>query len=163
GFFLGEELDAIAGPALRDAGVWREAAGELDAAERALMTPSGAESPYASVARLESRMYLESQLLRDIDVMAMAHGLEVRVPFVDHVLLETVWPRLGCLPPLVRGKRLLHETLERPLPADVVGRAKQTFTLPFARWMRGDLAPIVRDGLDRLARLGWIAPDAPAR
>jgi asparagine synthase (glutamine-hydrolysing) len=95
--------------------------------------------------------------------MGMAHALEVRVPFVDHVLLETVWPRLGCSPHLLRGKRLLYDTLERPLPPDVVGRPKQTFTLPFARWMRGELAPIVRDGLDRLARLGWIAPDAPAR
>jgi len=161
GYFLPEELDGIAGPALRDAA--REAGDDVRAAEEMLLSASGPESPHASVARLESRMYLESQLLRDVDVMAMAHSLEVRVPFVDHVLLDTVWPRLGCFPHLLRGKRLLHETLERPLPADVVGRAKQTFTLPFARWMRGELAPVVRDGLDRLAALGWIASDAPAR
>ena len=78
------------------------------------------------------------------------------MPFVDHVLLETVWPRLGSVPHLLRGKRLLHETLERPLPPDIVRRSKQTFTLPFARWMRADLAPIVREGLDWLAALGWI-------
>jgi asparagine synthase (glutamine-hydrolysing) len=163
GFLLGEELEAIAGPALRDAAVWRHAVDELDAAERGLMSASGPESPQASVARLETRIYLESQLLRDIDVMSMAHGLEVRVPFVDHVLLDAVWPRLGCFPHLLRGKRLLFETLERPLPPEITGRPKQTFTLPFARWMRGDLGPIVRDGLDRLAGLGWIVPEAPAR
>src|SRR5262249_58754564 len=106
----------IAGPALRDGGVWRDAREEVDAAERMLLAPSGPESPHASVARLESRLYLQSQLLRDIDVMAMAHGLEVRVPFVDHVLLPTVLPRLGIHPRLLRGKRLLHESLERPLP-----------------------------------------------
>jgi asparagine synthase (glutamine-hydrolysing) len=63
----------------------------------------------------------------------------------------------------MHGKRLLHETLAIPLPPDIVSRPKQTFTLPFARWMRGDLGPVVRDGLERLARLGWIAADAPGR
>jgi len=82
---------------------------------------------------------------------------------VHHVLLAAVWPHLGSYPHLVRGKRLLYETLERPLPAAIVGRPKQTFTLPFARWMRAELAPTVRHGLDRLARLGWIASDSPAR
>jgi asparagine synthase (glutamine-hydrolysing) len=163
GFLLPEELDEIAGPALRDERVRREARQQLQAAEETLLAASGPEAPQASVARLESRLYLESQLLRDVDVMGMAHALEVRVPFVDHVLLGTVWPQLGCHPQLLRGKRLLYETLERPLPAGVAGRPKQSFTLPFARWMRGDLAPAVRDGLDRLARLGWIAGDAPAR
>ena len=62
----------------------------------------------------------------------MAHGLEVRVPFVDHVLLEAVWPDLGAHPSLMRNKRLLHETLARPLPRAAVDRPKQTFTLPFA-------------------------------
>ncbi len=163
GFLLPEEIDDIAGPALRDAGIWRDARQVVDAAERSLLAATGPEQPHASVARLESRLYLESQLLRDIDVMAMAHGLEVRVPFVDHVLVAAVWPELGWHRGLLHGKRLLHETLARPLPADIVSRPKQTFTLPFARWMRGELAPIVRDGLDRLARLGWIATDAPAR
>jgi asparagine synthase (glutamine-hydrolysing) len=163
GFLLPEELDDFAGPALRDAGVWRDARGELDAAEHALLDPSGAESSWASVARLESRLYLESQLLRDIDVMAMAHGLEVRVPFVDHELLRVVWPELGRRPGLLRHKRLLHETLERPLPDAIVGRPKQGFTLPFSRWIGGELAPVVRDGLAQLADAHWVTPDAPAR
>jgi asparagine synthase (glutamine-hydrolysing) len=125
GFLLPEELDEIAGPALRDGAVWRDAHDEVDAAEQTLLAPSGVEAPHASVARLESRLYLESQLLRDLDVMAMAHGLEVRVPFVDHVLLGAVWPQLGGHPSLLRGKRLLHETLERPLPPAIVGQPKQ--------------------------------------
>jgi len=163
GFVLPDELEGLAGPALKDAGVWREACGELADAERTLLAPLGAEAPQASVARLESRLYLESQLLRDVDVMAMAHGLEVRVPFVDHDLLDAVWPELGRHPSLVRGKRLLFETLDRPLPAAVVDRPKQGFTLPFADWMRGELAPVVQDGLGQLARDGWIAKDVPAR
>jgi len=163
GFLLPEELDHLAGPALRGDAVWREAHGELEAAEQALLAPSGVEAPQATVARLESRLYLESQLLRDLDVMSMAHGLEVRVPFVDHELIGAVWPELGRHRSLMRGKRLLYDTLEWPLPRAIVDQPKQGFTLPFARWMRGDLAPTVHDGLQRLAADGWITSAAPAQ
>jgi asparagine synthase (glutamine-hydrolysing) len=162
GFLLPDEVRAIAGPALR--AEWREASGVVRETENALLGAlSRDEQPAAAVARLETRMYLGSQLLRDLDVMSMAHGLEVRVPFVDHELVSHVWPRLGGHPELMRGKRLLHESLERPLPADVVNHPKQGFTLPFARWMRGELAPLVRDGLQRLADGEWIVPGAPDR
>jgi asparagine synthase (glutamine-hydrolysing) len=164
GFLLPEEVRAIAGPQLRDAH-WRDADAEVRSIEHALLDPAPAcdEAPAASVARLESRMYLGSQLLRDLDVMSMAHGLEVRVPFVDHALVSRVWPALAHYPSLMRGKRLLHESLERPLPDAIVTHPKQGFTLPFGRWMTGDLAPLVRDGLQRLAAGGWIAADAPDR
>jgi asparagine synthase (glutamine-hydrolysing) len=95
--------------------------------------------------------------------MTMAHGLEVRVPFVDHELLQTVWPELGFHPSLLAHKRVLTGTLERPLPSDVVTHPKQGFTLPFGRWIAGELAPIVREGMDQLARAGWIRADVPDR
>ena len=85
----------MAGPALRDAGVWSEACAELDRAEQTRLAPAGPERDAAAIARMETRMYLQSQLLRDLDVMSMAHGLEVRVPFVDHELVAAVWPDLG--------------------------------------------------------------------
>jgi len=91
----------------------------------------------------------------------MAHGLEVRVPFVDHQLIDAVWPDLGAHPSLMRGKRLLHETLARPLPRAAVDRPKQGFTLPFAEWMSGELQPFVRSGMAHLAASGWIAPGVP--
>jgi asparagine synthase (glutamine-hydrolysing) len=163
GFLLPDEARAIAGPALRDEG-WRDATETLQETERALLDGlSRDETPAAAVARLESRMYLGSQLLRDLDVMSMAHALEVRVPFVDHELVSRVWPRLGRHPELMRGKRLLCESLERPLPYDVVHHPKQGFTLPFARWMQGELAPLVREGLQRLADGGWVNKDVPDR
>ena len=93
----------------------------------------------------------------------MAHGLEVRVPFVDHELISTVWPELGRHASLRTRKRLLHATLERPLPSGVAAHPKQGFTLPFAKWMRLELQSFVRDGLARLGRTGWIAPNAPSR
>ena len=163
GFLMPQELERIVGPALRDAAVWDEARAGVEAVEHALLDPSGDESPSAGVARLESRLYLCSQLLRDIDVMAMAHGLEVRVPFVDHELVAAVWPEIGFHRSLLDRKRLLYTTLDRPLPAGIVDRAKQGFILPFGRWIGGELSPFVHDGLRQLAADGWIRHDAPDR
>ncbi len=163
GFMLPPEIAALAGPALTDAEVWSGAAGALDCVEHTRLSAAGPERLPASIARLESSLYLQSQLLRDIDVMSMAHGLEVRVPFVDHELVAAVWPELGRHPALIAGKPLLHATLDRSLPDDVVRQPKQGFTLPFETWMRGPLAPFVRDGLRQAADTGWIADNAPDR
>lgn len=161
GFLLPREIAAIAGPALTDAGVWGDAADALDRTEHARLDAAGVERLPAAVARLESALYLQSQLLRDIDVMSMAHGLEVRVPFVDHELVAAVWPELGRHRSMLAGKSLLHASLERPLPEDIVRQPKQGFTLPFAAWMRGALAPVVQDGLRQAADAGWITDAAP--
>jgi asparagine synthase (glutamine-hydrolysing) len=158
GLYMPAELERLAGPALRDQ--WTSASARVAAAESALFA-GGASSLEGDVARLETRVYLGSQLLRDLDVMSMAHALEVRVPFVDHVLLDEVWPDLGARPSLMRNKRLLHETLARRLPRAAVDRPKQTFTLPFARWMAADLEPFVRSGMEQLAQAGWVAAGAP--
>jgi len=158
GLFMPAEAAQIAGPALTDR--WTAAAARVAEAETALFD-GVSSSLEADVARLETRVYLGSQLLRDLDVMSMAHGLEVRVPLIDHVLLDAVWPDLGAHPSLMRNKRLLHETLARPLPAAAVDRPKQTFTLPFAKWMTADLQPFIRSGMDSLADQGWIAPAVP--
>jgi asparagine synthase (glutamine-hydrolysing) len=163
GFLMPPEIAALAGPALIEPSVWHGASARVRGAEQALLDPTGAERPVASIARLESRCYLQSQLLRDLDVMSMAHGLEVRVPFVDHHLVTAVWPELGRHAAARVGKRLLHRSLDVLLPDAIVQHPKQGFTLPFDRWMRGDLASFVRDGMHRLARRQWIASDVPER
>jgi asparagine synthase (glutamine-hydrolysing) len=158
GLYMPAEVERLAGPALRDR--WASTAERVAAAESVLFGRA-ATTLEGDVARLETRVYLGSQLLRDLDVMSMAHGLEVRVPFVDHVLLDAVWPDLGAHPSLMRNKRLLHETLARPLPREAVDRPKQGFTLPFAQWMGADLQPFVRSGMAHLADAGWIARGVP--
>lgn len=165
GYLMPSEIADLAGPRLRDA----TSAADVDAVERALASPDGsdgrgareAEQPLAEVARLETTMYLRQQLLRDADVMSMAHGLEVRVPFVDHRLIGAVWPGLGMHPRLLLGKRLLVESLGHALPDAIVSKPKQGFTLPFEHWIDGPLADFVADGLAESARGGWIAPGAP--
>jgi asparagine synthase (glutamine-hydrolysing) len=161
GFFMPEELDGILGPALAEHGVREAAETAVAGAEARIFTSAGPERPLASVARMETRGFLGSQLLRDADAVSMAHGLEVRMPYVDHELLHAVWPALGAHPSQVRGKRALYEALPQPLPRAVTGAAKRGFTLPFAEWMRGPLREPVRAGLRALASSGWIAPHVP--
>jgi len=133
------------------------AADRLDECERHWLDVDGVETPEAATSRLEATMYMRSQLLRDADAMSMAHGLEIRVPFVDHELTQAVWPDLGSFPALLRRKRLLRNELAGKVPVDVLKRGKRGFTLPFDRWMRGPLGDFVRDGLTDLEAERWVA------
>ncbi|MEM4725025.1 MAG: asparagine synthase-related protein, partial [Candidatus Hadarchaeum sp.] len=92
---------------------------------------------------LEITQYMRSTLLRDTDFMSMAHSLEVRVPFVDHVLLEQVLPLSGHLKLNGQPKRLLRQALQGLLPPEVLTHPKHTFTFPFERWLRRELASAV--------------------
>jgi asparagine synthase (glutamine-hydrolysing) len=92
------------------------------------------------VSYLELRNYTLNTLLRDTDCMSMAHGLEVRVPLLDHKLVEFLF----SLPPdqkLRPGfpKYLLVKAVRDLLPAEVVHRPKRGFTLPFEQWLRDEL------------------------
>jgi len=159
GLFLPHELPAVAGPRLLATSRLDLQVHEL---ERAVFSSRGPERSAATVARMETMQYLGVQLLRDIDAMAMAHSLEVRVPLVDHELAATLWPVLGTRPEWLRNKRLLYESLRKPLPASVFNRPKQGFTFPFDQWLKADLRDAVETGQRYLASEGWIQPDLPA-
>jgi asparagine synthase (glutamine-hydrolysing) len=94
----------------------------------------------ASLSYAEARTYMHDLLLRDTDQMSMRHGLEVRVPLLDHHLVEYVMglpddvKQPGSVP-----KRLLRESLGQPLPAICTDRPKSGFVLPFDQWMRNSL------------------------
>jgi len=84
--------------------------------------------------------YLPEDVLFKVDRMSMAHGLEVRVPLLDHQLLE--WEMR--LPLNMRfknghGKYLLRKVAARYLPAEILAPRKQGFTIPIGEWLRGDL------------------------
>ena len=155
GNFMPEEWDNLLGPAFEgDAG--RDARAALAELETRAFRGLEKDTPLAAVARIETGAYLRGQLLRDIDAVSMAHALEVRVPFVDHRLAASVWPALGHHTDLIEGKRLLHESLPRPLPDGIVGRPKRGFTLPFDAWMRGGLRETALRGIESSVALGWV-------
>jgi asparagine synthase (glutamine-hydrolysing) len=131
--------------ALLPAELWGEA-GRFDPV-RGIADGAGEPEPgdglFAWVSRAELRAYTLNQLLRDTDVMSMAHGLEVRVPLLDQRLAELA---LG-LPAAVKRagvgpKPLLAAAVGDLLPPLVRERRdKRGFTLPFERWLRGPLLP----------------------
>jgi len=86
----------------------------------------------------EFNHYLQNRLLRDIDVMSMAHSVETRVPFLDHPLVEYV----AALPSKITlgkkiNKPLLIKALGRTLPKKIWDRPKLDFAFPIGEWMKG--------------------------
>jgi asparagine synthase (glutamine-hydrolysing) len=112
------------------------------------VTASQSLDPVNRVSYLESRFYMRNTLLRDSDFMSMAHGLELRVPFLDRALVEACFRIPGArklegnLP-----KSLLLKSLGVELPTEIVNRPKRGFTLPFESWLRGEMRPVVEDAL----------------
>jgi len=107
---------------------------------------------FTAVSCLESRSYMLNTLLRDTDSMSMAHSLEVRVPYLDHPVVEFV----TRLPEALKrssgvSKSLLVEAMGDLLPAEVVAQKKRTFTLPWEYWLRGPLKKEIEAELHSLA------------
>ena len=96
-----------------------------------MQTLSEKSSIHAQVAVLESCWYMRNQLLRDTDWSSMAHSLEVRVPFVDFVLLKRLAPAIAS--PLPPTKQDLAASAR--LPKSVVSRLKTGFTTPVRKWI----------------------------
>jgi asparagine synthase (glutamine-hydrolysing) len=107
---------------------------------------------FAAVSCLEMQSYLVNTLLRDTDAMSMAHSLEVRVPFLDHPLVEFVTHLPQDLK-LAKGtpKALLVAAVEDLLPAEIIQQTKRGFTFPWEAWLRGPLKERIEDGLRDLS------------
>lgn len=91
------------------------------------------------ISVLEMASYMANQLLKDSDVFGMIHPLEIRVPFLDHKLIEF----LARVPAKYKykkspNKHFLIKAIGN-LPQDVYERPKRGFTLPLDVWMRGEL------------------------
>jgi asparagine synthase (glutamine-hydrolysing) len=109
---------------------------------------------FNSVSCLELQSYMVNTLLRDTDSVSMANSLEVRVPLIDHRLVEFM-ARLPKSAKFIPGasKALLVEALSDLLPDNVVSQEKRTFTLPWEVWLRGPL------GVNVSQSLAGIAPE----
>ncbi len=116
------------------AGLPAERVDELDAAGAGL-------DPWNQVSAFELTGYMREMLLRDSDVFSMATGLELRVPLLDHGLVEAAvrlpgaWKRPGSRP-----KPLLCDAVGPKLSAIPQTAPKRGFTFPWGPWLRGPLA-----------------------
>jgi asparagine synthase (glutamine-hydrolysing) len=115
-----------------------------------MMERARALDPINCISYLEFKNYIPNTLLRDTDVMSMAHSLEVRVPLLDHLLLEAVMSLPGRLkldPKM--PKPLLVRSLPEALPAGVISGPKRGFVLPYAKWLHGKLRAEVEESFAR--------------
>lgn len=99
------------------------------------------DHPLLLAQYLDIKTWLPGDILTKVDRASMAHSLEVRVPLLDHRLVE--WA--SSLPPGLKlrrgvGKWIFKKALESDLPHDVLYRTKMGFSVPLAAWLRGPLA-----------------------
>lgn len=117
------------------------------------------DSELLAAQRCDVLTYLPDDLLVKADIAAMAHGLELRSPMLDHHVLE-----LGLSLPAElkvdrrRGKRVLAAAFADLLPAEVFGRPKAGFGVPIDAWLAGPLQDMLRQTLldQSFIDLGWF-------
>lgn len=142
----------------------------------------GGERPYDAIRRHCSRVpgagevnrglyvdlktYLTDNCLVKVDRMSMACSLEVRVPLLDHKVLEF----MATVPPELKlrgmtGKYLLRKAVAPLLPPRIARRGKEGFSIPMKNWLRDELNPMMRELLSErsVKERGYFRPAAVAR
>lgn len=104
----------------------------------------------------EMYSYMQNVLLRDTDQMSMAHALEVRVPFLDHTLIEYVMGVRNTFKYPATPKKLLIDSLGDLLPDEIVNRPKMGFTFPWEQWMKRELRSFCEQRIYSLAQRGLL-------
>ena len=84
---------------------------------------------------MEMNMYMQNQLLRDSDVMSMAHGIEIRVPFLDLDFVKFALQIQSEVKYEGGGKKILVEAFRDILPGEIYNRSKMGFSFPFKEWL----------------------------
>ncbi|MFE9450867.1 N-acetylglutaminylglutamine amidotransferase [Streptomyces sp. NPDC006739] len=119
------------------------------------MATPGAQTALDAALRLDTHVMLVDDPVKRVDNMTMAWGLEARVPFLDHELVELA---AACPPELKLadgGKGVLKEAGRKLLPREIVDRPKGYFPVPAIRHMAGPVLRRVREALQ--------APEAKRR
>ncbi|QID16512.1 N-acetylglutaminylglutamine amidotransferase [Nitrogeniibacter mangrovi] len=113
----------------------------------------GADDPVDKALRLDTTIMLVDDPVKRVDSMTMAFGLEARVPFLDHELVEFA-ARIPARHKLAHGgKGVLKEAARKVIPSAVIDRPKGYFPVPALKYLQGSVLDTVRDALhSRAAR-----------
>lgn len=108
---------------------------------------------------VDSKTWLSDDLLLKADKMTMAASIELRVPFLDHEIVEFV----SSLPANYKirngeGKFILKKVMEGVLPREIIYRKKMGFAMPTGRWFAGELLEPAKDIIlgGKLMNTGWF-------
>jgi len=112
---------------------------------------AGADNPVDKALRLDTSVMLVDDPVKRVDNMTMAWGLEARVPFLDHEVVEFA----VSIPPHLKlrngGKYILKEAARRIIPEKVIDRPKGYFPVPALKYLRGSVLEYVHDALNNQA------------
>ena len=107
----------------------------------------GADDPVDKALRLDTNVMLVDDPVKRVDNHSMAWGLEARVPFLDHELVELAG-RIPAEHKLAQGgKGVLKEAARLVVPSDVIDRPKGYFPVPALKYIQGSYLDMVRDTL----------------
>ncbi|HEY8609640.1 MAG TPA: N-acetylglutaminylglutamine amidotransferase [Noviherbaspirillum sp.] len=136
-----EEMLSLLSPDIR----LEDASGHFVAAHFAR---PGADSVVDRALRLDTTVMLVDDPVKRVDNMTMAFGLEARVPFLDHELVELA-ARIPARHKVAEGgKHVLKEAARKVIPKEVIDRPKGYFPVPALKYLRGEFLDYVRGALD---------------
>jgi asparagine synthase (glutamine-hydrolysing) len=143
------------------AGLMAEAGKTWERPIAALYRQSPSANPLDAMQQTDLLSFLPGNLLAYGDAMSMQHALELRLPLIDHRVVETVGRLEADLRFQGGLKSLLKAVAHRLLPKDIVERPKRGFNPPMGVWLKTDLAEMVADRLVKssmeAAGLEWSA------
>jgi len=108
---------------------------------------AGASDPVDKALRLDTNVMLVDDPVKRVDNMTMAWGLEARVPFLDHEVVETAGRMPSALKLEQGGKGILKKAARQVIPNDVIDRPKGYFPVPALKYIEGPYLDMVRDAL----------------
>ena len=108
------------------------------------------------VSSLEIETYLQNVLLRDADQMGMANSLEIRVPFLDHNLVEYVLSLSDKFKYPEYPKKLLVDSTKGWIPNEIINRKKMGFVFPWEKWMRNELKTFCEESINSLEYISFF-------
>jgi len=112
-----------------------------------LLAQQGAETFLDKVLRLDVTTLIVDDPVKRVDNMTMAFGLEARVPFLDHVLVELAASQPPTLKLKENGKYPLKAIARSLLPASIIDRPKGYFPVPALKYVRGPFLEFMRETL----------------
>jgi asparagine synthase (glutamine-hydrolysing) len=129
-----------------------------------LIAAAGIDGVEERMLYLDTAVTLPDGMLTKVDRASMGASLEVRVPLLDHRVVELAW-RLPYAAKVYRryGKRILRQVLDKYVPQHLVRRPKMGFDPPIDAWLRGPLRDWAGDLLDQRALAGAGINPAPVR
>jgi len=129
-------------------GVSRYETGDLLKRQRKLTQQLGTTNDLDEVLYTDLHQVLRNDMLTKVDLMSMANSLEVRVPFLDHELVEFACslPEEFKIMSAIR-KRILQETYRADLPELLFNRPKHGFEVPLLNWFKGELNSLIKEDL----------------